>query len=255
MQSKQGSESRIPILAYHSIDTSGSVISTTPEKFRSQMQYLAKDSFNVISLGEVTKCICEKRPFPPRSVAITFDDGYKNVYDVAYPLLKKFGFKATVFLVAGYCGRSNQWKGQPKGIPTLDLLDWDEIIEMANDGMEFGAHTMSHPSLSGLTFEQAAREISDSKSTIQRCLDKDVLFFAYPYGHQSQEIKRLVKDEFYSACSTELDFVTLSSDIHSLPRIEMYYFSQNKFFNWMETIFFGPYIEFRKTLRTLRTWF
>lgn len=219
------------------------------------MQYLAKGSFNVISLGEVTKYICENRPFPPRTVAITFDDGYKNVYTEAYPLLKKFGFQATVFLVVGHCGKNNQWNGQPKGIPTLNLLGWDEIIEMANAGIEFGAHTMSHPNLSKIPFEQAVDEISNSKSLIQKYLGKDILFFAYPYGRQTEKIKGFVKDQFYGTCSTQLGFVTLKSDVYSLPRIEMYYFSRNNFFRGLGTQFFVRYIELRNAFRSIRTWF
>ncbi len=101
---------KIPILTYHSIDNSGSVISTTPERFRSQMQYLSDSSFNVISLNEIATCIREKQPFPSRSLAITFDDGFKNNYDIAYPVLKEYGFSAIIFLVTGYCGRNNRWQ-------------------------------------------------------------------------------------------------------------------------------------------------
>jgi peptidoglycan/xylan/chitin deacetylase (PgdA/CDA1 family) len=228
------------------------------------MQYLRKSSFDVISLKEIATCIRENRSFPSRAVSITFDDGFKNVYDVAYPLLKEFGFQATVFLVPGYCGGNNRWAGQsryagfrfaqPKRIHTLDLLSWDEIVEMADNGIDFGAHTMTHPDLSKLPLEQAAEEIANSKSIIQKHLGKDVLFFAYPYGRRTEAIKSVVKDQFYGACSTELSFVTLQSDIYALPRIDMYYFSRNNLFTWLGTSIFSYYIKCRNILRSLRGW-
>lgn len=242
--------SKVPILTYHSIDNSGSVISTSPERFRSQMRYLAESSFNVISLREIATLVRENRPFPPKTVAITFDDGFKNIYDLAFPVLKKFGFKATVFLVTGYCGRNNQWNGQPEWVPSLDLLNWNEVVEMSNNGIDFGAHTMSHPNLSKLLFQQATIEIVNSKSMIREHLGKDTMFFAYPYGEQTKEIKCIVKDEFYGACSSELGFVTLNSDIYSLSRIDMYYFSRNSLFRLLDTPFFSSYIQWRSILRS-----
>lgn len=254
MDIKQGNEFRLVVLAYHSIDNSGSVISTTPEKFREQMEHLSESGFRVISLKEITKHICENWPFPSRSVAITFDDGFKNVYDVAYPVLKEFGFQATVFLVPGYCGRNNQWDRQPRGIPTLDLLDWDEILEMANNGIDFGAHTMTHPDLSEISLERVTEEIGHSRSVIQNHLGKDVLFFAYPYGKQTDQIRSVTKDQFCGACSARLGFVTLQSDVYSLPRIDMYYFSRNNLFTQIGTSVFYHYIKYRSILRLLRTW-
>ena len=247
-----GGNLKVPVLTYHSIDDSGSVISTTPGKFQSQMQYLAESSFKVISLKDVTICIRENRPFPSEAVAITFDDGFKNIYDIAYPVLKEFGFKATVFLVPGYCGKNNQFDGQLEGIPTMDLLGWDEIMEMAINGIDIGAHTMSHPNLSELSIDQACEEIVKSKSMIEKQLDMDVLFFAYPYGKLCKEVRRIVQVHFYGACSTELDFSTLSSDIYSLERIDMYYFSKNNFFGWIDRRLFHRYVKCRKVLRSFK---
>ena len=105
-------QSTIPILTYHSIDDSGSIISTDPKKFRAQMQHLVDTSCSVISLADIVTCIRNNRPLPPKSVAITFDDGFKNFLNIAYPILKEFEFTATVFLVPGFCGQNNQWKGQ-----------------------------------------------------------------------------------------------------------------------------------------------
>ena len=243
----------IPVFTYHSIDDSGSVISTSPTKFREQMNHLKQSGFHAIALGEITRCIRQNRPFPPGAVAITFDDGFKNVHEVAYPVLKEFGFQATVFLVPGYCGRNNQWNKPAERIPTLELLDWKEILEMASNGIEFGAHTMSHPHLSRVSPERAIKEISDSKATVQRNLGKEVGFFAYPYGQQIQAIQDFVRGQFNGACSTQLDCVNLQSEVHSLPRIEMYYFSKNNLFTLFGTRLFPCYVRLRRMLRSLGT--
>ncbi len=246
-------KSKIPILTYHSIDNSGSVISTSPKKFFQQMQFLAKSSYNVISLTEIINCINENRTFPSRAVAITFDDGYKNNYDVAYPILKEFGYKATIFMVSGRCGDNNNWPGQPKGIPIMDLLGWDEVLKMADYGIEFGAHTLNHPHLPELSLKDAEIEIVESKRLLEKHLSKEILFFDYPYGKENLELRKIVQNEFDCAFSTDMELTTLQSDIYSLSRIDMYYFSRNNFFTWLGTLNFYYYIKYRKMLRSLRT--
>ena len=246
-------ESRISILTYHSIDNTGSIISTTPNKFRAHMQHLKNTASNVISLSEIVSSIRKNRPLPPKSVAITFDDGFKNFHHIAYPIIKEFEFTATVFLVPGYCGKANKWNKLPKGIPSIDLMNWNEIVELAKSGIDFGAHTVNHPNLSKLPFDSTVQEIVDSKSMIETHLGKDVLFFAYPYGRFNHKIKSIVEGEFFGACSTNLGFVSSKSDIYLLPRVEMYYFSRNNLFRYFGTFFFHLYITFRSLLRSLRS--
>jgi len=243
---------RVPILIYHSIDASGSVISVSPAKFKEHMGALKSQGFQTISLSQVVECIRAGRKFPEKSVAITFDDGFKNNYSVAFPILKEFDFMATIFLVSGQCGKGNQWDRQTKNIPRLDLLSWAEIIEMSDKGIEFGAHTVNHADLSKLSINKAAEEITHSKSTIQERLKKDVLFFAYPYGRENEQIQNIVNDEFSGAFSDKMELAPLKSDIYSLPRIEMYYFSKNNLFSWIGSPFFHYYIQWRNILRCIR---
>jgi peptidoglycan/xylan/chitin deacetylase (PgdA/CDA1 family) len=252
MDLKQSEEFRVPILTYHSIDNSGSVISTSPLKFQEQMQYLAESSFSVISLEEIVTRICENRPFLPKSIAITFDDGFKNVWSLALPILKEYKFKATVFLVTGHCGKDNRWNRQYEGIPLIELLEWDEISDMSSHGIDFGVHTMTHPILTELSSDKIAEEIIKSKLMIQNRLGKDSLFFAYPYGKLNSLVKGIVGDEFYGACSTDLGFATQKSDRYALPRIDMYYFSRNNLFSSIELPLFQIYLKFRKMLRSFR---
>ena len=243
----------LPILTYHSIDDSGSVISTPCRQFRDQMQFLRDRQFNIVSLKQLVTLILNKQPLPDKTVAITFDDGFANLYSVAYPILRSCGFTATIFLVPGYCGKNNQWPGQPEGIPTLDLLDWERIREMNDDGFDFGAHTMEHADLSTLPTERAREEIVSSKLIIQEHLGKSVEFFAYPYGTKNKEIEAMVRMNFHGACGTNLGFTNMNSNIYELPRIDMFYFSTNMLFKLVGSYRFSCFIAVRNMLRLLKS--
>ena len=161
-------KSQFPILTYHSIDHSGSVLSVTPEKFLSHMTVLADSGYRIVSLHEVASCLQNQQPFPVKAAALTFDDGFKNFYEYAFPILRKFAFPATVFLVTSWCGKDNFWPGQHKTIPRLDLLDWKDIKDMVGQGIEFGSHTMNHPNLSQISSPEAEHEIVQSQKNHSR---------------------------------------------------------------------------------------
>lgn len=242
----------VPILTYHSIDDSGSVISTPPHEFRDQMQILQDRRFNIISLNNLVNFMRNKQPLPSKTAVITFDDGFKNFYLKAYPILQEFGFSATVFLVPGYIGKTSRWNATLRGMPVLDLLEWRQIKEMVNKGIDFGAHSMSHEVLTKLPIEEVHREINQSKLAIQNHLERDNMFFAYPYGSTNMEIKAVVQAGFQGACGTCMDFVRTDSDIYELPRIDMFYFSNNSFFRYIGTFVFSCYCNVRRALRSIK---
>ena len=243
---------RVPILTYHSIDDSGSVISTPAHKFREQMQVLQDSRFNVVSLNNLVTLVHKKQPLPGRTAVITFDDGFSNVYLNAYPVLQEFGYSATVFLVPGYIGKMSRWNAALKGLPVLDLMVWDQIKEMAGGGIDFGSHGMTHEALTKLSLEEARREIIESKLVIQDHLNQEVTLFSYPYGITNRQIKEMVQAEFQGACGTCMDFVTKDSDIYELPRIDMFYFSNNVLFKLIGTSYYSYFVRIRSILRSLR---
>ena len=242
----------IPILTYHSIDASGSVISVAPQKFREQMEFLKRNKFPVVPLSLVAAWMRGEDKIPDGAVAITFDDGFLNFYESAFPVLQDCGFPATVFLVAGHCGGRNNWYGQHTGIPVMDLMGWDRISELSRSGVDFGSHTMNHPDLSRCSAAQAADEIAQSCEMIQKQTAKPPLFFAYPYGVRSEASADIVRRAFEGACSVIMDFADLKSDRFFLPRIDMYYFSRNDLFFRYGTTAFDYYVRFRAFLRSLR---
>ncbi len=245
-------EISVPILTYHSLDSSGSVISTSPEKFREQMKGLSQSNTQVITLREIASCLRERRNLPSDSVALTFDDGFQSVYDVALPVLQEYGFPATVFLVTDFCGKNNQWYGQSGRIPTFDLLSWDQILEMAKRNVEFGVHSATHPDLTRIPKGKIADEILGARDKIRERLGHSETAFAYPYGKYSDEAGRIIESNFYAACSTEMDFASAESNLHFLPRIDMYYFSSNNFLSTIGTASFRRFVHLRKILRGLK---
>ena len=180
-------ESRRAILTYHSLDDSGSVISVAPHLFYRQMEALAASGVKVAPLAELLAT-------PAPAVALTFDDGFHNFAVAAAPVLARFGFPATVFLVSGHCGGSNDWASQWPGIPRLPLLDWDAIRELGRAGFDFGAHTVTHPDLTKLADDRAREEVLSSKRQIEDATGRPVRCFAYPYGAAPAAVRRLVAD-------------------------------------------------------------
>ena len=128
-------------------------------------------------------------------IVITFDDGEKNIYDHAFPLLKKYGLPALVFLIAGYDGRSNDWDLSLTG-RRLKHLTWDEIREMKKGGVLFGSHGMSHRNLTRLSTAELDREIFDSKAVLEREIGP-VDAISYPFNRINRKVLDKVRNAGY----------------------------------------------------------
>ena len=213
----------VPILTYHSIDNSGSVISVAPDLFRAQMADLAEHEFQTLTLSEAVAHLASGTPIPERSVVLTFDDGYKNVYTEAFAVMAQYGFRATVFLITDRCG-SPDAHPPPGGINVrLHFMDWSEVREMHASGMEMGAHTRTHPDLTHLSFDDAREEIVTSKDVLRDALSSEVKTFAYPFGYYDERVRAIVREHFLGAVSTRLGIARRGGDPHALLRIDMYY--------------------------------
>lgn len=244
---------RLPILTYHSIDTSGSVVSTAPEVFRRQMKSLSEMGYNVVALNDLVEVLANKPTHSPKTVALTFDDGFQNFYTTAFPILEEYGFQATVFLVTDYCGKYNDWGDHLPKLPRSKLLSWQEIKELNNYGIEFGTHTQTHPDLTKIAAAQVKDEIIESKRVIEDALGCEVTTFAYPYGKFNQPVKRIAAKNFQAACSTNLGRARRESDFFSLERIDTYYLSRQVIFNALSSNAFDRYLQFRQILRDFKT--
>jgi peptidoglycan/xylan/chitin deacetylase (PgdA/CDA1 family)/GT2 family glycosyltransferase len=215
---------RTPILMYHAFgspDERPSRFIIPAQRFARQMAWLKHRHYQVLSLSEFLSYQYEHRLPPERSVVITIDDGYTDVHRLAHPILKRYHFPATLFVISDQVGTTNQWDqlGELAGRP---LSDWPDLKQLACAGVEIGAHSRTHPHLKTLSTEQAWVEISGSRANIERELAMPVRAFAYPYGEFDQASESAVKQaEFLGSCSVRPDLATAATSPHALPRIEI----------------------------------
>jgi peptidoglycan/xylan/chitin deacetylase (PgdA/CDA1 family) len=244
---------RVAILTYHSLDTSASVLSTSPEAFAEQMRLLAASGVQVLHLVHLPRVLGGAASAGP-AVVITFDDGFRSVYDHGLPVLARYGFPATVFLVTGHCGLSHAWAGRTSGVAGAPLLGWREIAAMAKAGISFGSHTETHSDLRRLDGPQVEHEMVRSKQTIEDALGFPVETFAYPYGAYDARVKELARTHFAVACSTTLDFATPASDLLALERLDMYYFRRPEWLSRLFSVRTRAYVRLRRMARAGRRW-
>jgi peptidoglycan/xylan/chitin deacetylase (PgdA/CDA1 family) len=183
------------------------------------LSYLYKAGFYSVRLDDWRAAMEARRPLPGRAIHITFDDGYRD-FGTAWPLLRRYGFSATVLLVADRIGRYSDWDAAcDEEIP---LLDWDEIRRLQEQGVEFGSHSASHPFFTALSHEELVRECVRSRMVLERGLGAPVLALAYPYGDADPVVQHLA-----GACGYVygLTCEPRPSDLHdsllALPRLEV----------------------------------
>ena len=242
----------LPILTFHDIDDRSSVISVSPDVFRFSMRRLTKEGYKTIPLSRIVECIRKAEPFPDRAMSITFDDGYRSVYEKALPVLREYGMTATVFLTTG--GGENQ--GLQERLPSLggrEMMRWPEIREIEREGIDFGAHTLTHPDLTRLPLKRVHAEVCDSKSRIEDALGCAATAFAYPFGHHNRRVREIVQAHYSCACSARLGVVRRGSDPFALERVDMYYFRTERLFRIMLTRGFLPYVRLRNIPRQVRS--
>jgi peptidoglycan/xylan/chitin deacetylase (PgdA/CDA1 family) len=143
---------RLPVLMFHAIEDSGDTISFPPALFEQGIDQLHAHGYQALRLADVPA-----GRWPARAVALTFDDGYQSVFRTAFPVLRRRGFTATVFLTTGAIGTSAD-PARPPHPGRRSMLSWPEIQEMRAAGFSFGAHTHTHPNLTRLHFELACSD-------------------------------------------------------------------------------------------------
>lgn len=173
----------------------------TPDQFESQMRQLAEAGYESVSLDDVVDVVRGVRPIPDKAVALTFDDGYRDLLEHVWPVLERYGFRGTVFLVSDRMGRTNDWDA-PHGDAPRELLGWSDAAELARRGMEMGSHARTHRFLPSLSDRELEDEIRGSKETIQDRLGRPARFFSYPHGLYDRRCLSLVAAAGYEgACS------------------------------------------------------
>lgn len=225
----------IPILMYHKVNpdpsTGGLGLRVPPDKFEWQMKYLRKNGYETVSLEDVMDHFEKGKHLPDKPIVITFDDGYKDNHQFAYPIMKKYGYTGTIFVVSKAIGNTNFFDVEKKLQPENKIMDWHEIRELAEAGFTIGAHTVDHPHLAEVPPEVARHQIEESKRALEHGLKKPVEFFAYPYGSYNDTVADLVKQAGYrAAVTTELGLAKADSNPFKLRRIRVTgHYSNEKF--------------------------
>jgi peptidoglycan/xylan/chitin deacetylase (PgdA/CDA1 family) len=241
----------LPILTFHAFDDRPSVISFSPQVFRRGIARLLESGYQALSLLEAVDFLRRGAPFPTRSFVITFDDGFQSVYDEAFPLLQRYGLSATIFLTVG----ERDTAKSTGCLPSLEgraMLSWSQIREMQRWGIDFGAHTLTHPDLTRLPLDRAQAEVCESKAIIEDALAAPVNCFAYPDGRYDRRIREIVNHHFTCACSDILGQIGRTSDPYGLERIDAYYLRTDRLFDMMLTRLFPWYIRARSIPRVIR---
>ncbi len=201
-----------PILMYHNIRDSKLIdyYSVSPRIFKRQMQWLKDNGYRTVSYRQFMETLTGYSNLPGKSVVISFDDGYRNQYDSAFPILKEYGFTAIFFPYT-------------RDIDKKNFFTWDMIAEMKAAGMEIGSHSVNHKRLTKLTREQIMYEAAESKRILENQLGDSVDFFAYPYGLYNLDTVEAVKLAGYMSAATvrPFNYSDKKDGLYFVPRVRV----------------------------------
>ncbi|MDA8219952.1 MAG: polysaccharide deacetylase family protein [Dehalococcoidales bacterium] len=203
---------KAPVLMYHYIrvnpdpsDKIGAGLSVTPADFEAQMAFLAQRGYATTLVHDLV----DRSAWPAQTVAITFDDGYADAFEVAYPILRRYGFKATFYVIVDFVGRPG-------------YMTWDQLRMLAADGNAIGSHSLSHPDLRTLGGDELRRQLVDSRVRLERELGMPVSDFCYPAGLFDDAVLAAARGAGYrAAVTTKITWFTAGSDRLSVSRVRV----------------------------------
>ncbi len=213
----------IDILMYHSISNGTGPTCIDPELFRQQMQIMAECGYCGISLSELLVNPKQDRLGPARPIVLTFDDGYLDFGDIVFPELNARGWNATLFVPAGKVGGTDDWDNQ-SGRSAKSILSWQALADLSRQGIEIGAHGVSHLDLTKLPLNEVQHEVVESRRLIEDRIGRPVVSFAAPFGRTNSAVREVISQHYQVAVGTELGRARPTSNVLNLPRIEMWYF-------------------------------
>jgi peptidoglycan/xylan/chitin deacetylase (PgdA/CDA1 family) len=203
------------LLVYHDIDEGDrpqggveeKVYTIGREAFTGQMEYLRQQRYAVTSLGDYLGAASEGGRSDGKPIIVTFDDGHVSHFEVAYPVLKAFEFRATFFITVDWIGSAG-------------FLCWEHVKELSEEGMEIGSHTVSHPYLTQVPLEEVRRELEQSKAILEDKLGKSVGFLCAPGGYYNDPVKKVAQEVGYvGMCTTGWSGHLPFEDMYDLKRL------------------------------------
>lgn len=192
------------VLHYHAInDRTGKEeeIAVRPDDFAWHMNYLKKAGYYVIPLQQAVEYLAKGSKLPPKAVTISFDDGYMDNYEKAFPILKKHNYPATVFVATGEIGGVNRWD-LDKGFAELRLMDWEQIFTLEDKGVAVMPHTVHHADLTKVSAARRTEEITQAKEVLENRLGRETPYFSYPDSGVNDEVVAEVKRAGFEAAFT-----------------------------------------------------
>jgi len=186
-------------LAFHDIgdEFNLSISRVSTKSFDKLLRHLAQTGRRGVSISESNQ---------PNTVALTFDDGLENFYEIAFPILRRYGFTATVFLVSDYIGQSTTWDYHKR-----PHLNWQQIAELAEAGIEFGSHSANHKDLRDLDDEELSYELCGSRGFLEQKLGRPVKYVSFPFGRFNKRVVQFSKKagfvNGFGLAKTDNDFV------------------------------------------------
>ena len=241
---------RIPILMYHSISNATGPTSLSPEIFAAHMQAVAQANWSVISLDTFVKWHRGEITLTNPSLVITFDDGFDDFRQNAYPVLKTHNFAATVFIPTQRMGNPEAWAGANQ--PARELMSWQQVTKLSQEGISFAPHSRNHANLSRLGGQALKDEIVGAFSDLRIQLPQAPAHFAPPYGAISPTALELIRQTYEASVGVRLDIADRHSPLHDLPRLEMFYYSDPSRFAQLLAGRGQVYLYFRKFARSVR---
>lgn len=222
----------IPHLMYHKIPhqelTSRHRIFVTRENFKNHLNFFRQHQFETILLSELRDYIFKScstnfngRPFPPKPLLLTFDDGYLDNLENAQALLKEFGFRAHIFLLADAQINSNIWDAQD-GNPSSIIMNKEQRKQLDLRVWEIGSHGFSHPRLTDINERELLHEIRDSKQSLSEEFNTEILAFAYPFGIRNTKVESVAREFYDFAVNTDQGGLHLADNLHSLFRVNIF---------------------------------
>lgn len=215
------------VLTFHRVndkeDENG--LTVHPRLFEELLDVLVKE-YRIVPLALVREMVLKSEPIPPRTVTITFDDGYLDNFAVAAPVLRERNIPATFFISSGYIGTMRKFPWDvPKSV-SHPIMTWDQVRQLAAEGFEIGAHSVNHVNLGACSPDVIRKEVTDSKRHIEDQLGATILGFAYPFGWKQSmnETTALIVREsgFAYCCSNYGGKVKNQSDVFNIQRTGVY---------------------------------
>ncbi len=213
----------VTIVAYHAVEEGFGPLCLPPPVFRSQVEALLAAGCRFLTMGEVAGHLAEGRAFPPRAVALTFDDGYASVHEVALPVLAELGGVATVYPVTGELGGYNRWDEGKAVAPRLALAGGGQVAELVAEGWDLGCHTHTHAPLPGLPPAAAEAELVRSVGVLEDLAARPVPTFAYPFGRHDRPTRDLAARHFAASLTIGAGRARLGDASERLARVDAWY--------------------------------